>query len=353
MAKFKILFMFILFIVASMQLSAKFKNVDLVINNSELVNNANQYSSILLVDDRPELEKEKIAIDVYETNLRLNKALPKTDNDRVLVIQLKKLYLYQENKKNSFYIQARAYEKNDKKKESYFWVNTLNTSLLNEFSDKETNDKISFILIDFIKEQLTFLPESYTEEFEVSDFDDIADLEKTYINSYNTDDLEDGIYYNYVSFSQQLPDEEIYNLKIKNEELKDVYIFNQTTHKEEKLKGGSIFGVVFEGNLYVQYEGRYIRLFRDFDNNDFYYNATKTSSSGFFVSAGLVGALVSLVIPSQTTKENNVIVLDHLSGIPSLRYKSVVKTRESIFTKNPKVLKEEVIEGDGSLKKNW
>lgn len=331
--------------------TAKLKKLNISVDTNVFVSNENLYSHIILIDDRPEVEKKNLNIDEKAIAQVFNDMLPRKMSGKILAIQIVKLCLFKENGKNHFYIQARAYEQNQNKRWSFFWINTLNESFFNQYSDDEANAKICSILIDFIKVQLTQAPKSYSEENETSDFFNMPDIEKQEMYVYQTDLLVDGIYATYASFVEQNPDKEITKVKFKKENLKDVFYHNEGTEKDIKVKEKSIFGVVVDGSLFIQYnEGnraKYIELFRDFDYNEFYFYTTKRSSSSFAVSFGLIGALL---LPTNTKEEESRVVLDHLSGELKLAYKNVVKTRESIFGGKSE---EEVVEGDGSLKKSW
>ena len=346
----KIYSLFILLSISLFQFSAiaKLNTLDLsTLNRDIFMNKGNIYSQIIFVDDRPEIEKKDLKIDEISVDNLLNSWLPKVDSDKTLMIQLIKLYQLSENGTKYYYIQARAYEQNSSNEFSFFWINTLNDSFMNQYSDKEVNTKIGSILVDFIKEQLSQAPKSYSIENETSDFSNMSDIEKQEMYVYQTDVLIDGIYATYGSFVQQQPDKEISKSKFKKFELKDVSYLDNANEKEIKVKDGTIFGVVIENSLFIQDKGKYIELFRDFDYNEFYFYNTKKSSTSIGVGFGLIGALL---IPTNSKEEESRVVLDHLSGELTLAYKNVVETSQNVFRKKSK---EKVVEGDGSLKRSW
>lgn len=332
MTKHKLLLLIIiLFGTTVFNAEAKLKELNLTIEDSSVfVDNNNLYSHILLIDDRADIEKKELKIDEENINEILKGLLPASSSDKTLMIQVCRLYLFKENGKNHYYIQARAYEKNNNKSHSFFWINTLNESFFNQFTDEEVNSKLSTLLVNFIKEQLSESPESYSPEFETSDFKNIPDLEKQYMYVYQIDELTDGIYASYASFVDQKPDKEISNMKFKKDQLKDVYYQSQDKNKDSKVQEGTIFGVVVEGDLFIHYGNKYIRMFRDFDYNDFYFYSSKQSGSSIGVSFGLIGALL---IPSTTTEEKSLIVLDHLTGELKLWSKNVKKQRKMYLKK--------------------
>lgn len=351
MSKIKSVLMLTFVLFGVLTANAKVKNIDLEIDPNTFLSNNVLYSNILLIDDRPEIEKKDIKIDVLTATERLNSLVKAGQTDKTLLIQINKLYLLTENGKNHYYIQARAYEKNNNKRWSFFWINTLNTSFLNQHSNKDTNKKISEILVTFVKDQLTQLPESYSPEFETSDFSNVSNLEKRYMYVYQNTQLKDGIYDSYSSFVNQQPIREISDVKFKKDVLKDVYYLNQG--KKTKVKDKSIFGVVVDGNLFVQYgegsKSKYIELYRDEDYNEFYFYTTKTSTNSVAIGVGF-GLIGALLMPTNTTREQSRVVLDHLSGELTLGYKDVQKNTNSIFGNKSN---KKVIRGDGSLKKSW
>lgn len=357
MRKQYLILIFILFCVSNFSLEAKLKKLNLAIDDFALTSNI--YSYIQIIDDRPETEKKELAIDEYDLNTKINSILTSTAGHKTLVIQLNKIYYLKNTEEDTetYFLQARSYEKNDNKKQSYFWLNTLNTSFANNFKDKQANKKILSDLVTFIDDQLKLIPQSYDPEYETSDFDNIPLLEKNRIPAYTATILKDGIYYDYPSFANQTPSLEIATCKFnKDTSLKDVYYFDAKKGKEQKVKKSDIFGVVIDGNFFLQNKNQYVAAYKDADN-DFYFRSLNVSSNGFSIvmasQFGLIGGLVSAMIPSNTKTEDNIIIIDHLSGELSLKSKKITKTRDSILMKNPKVLNEETVKGDGSLKKKW
>jgi len=151
-------------------------------------------------------------------------------------------------------------------------------------------------------------------------FNDIVKLdsiEKRKIKIYNSDNYVDGLYYNYSSFKDQIPDEKII-VKFK----KDLSISNvKKIDENEKLinvKSDEAYAIVYEGKPYISTGYGFYPLYRN--DNDFYFVGTvkpltSNNEDKVFAAGMMFGAIGAIVAGnSKASGENYFIVIDHING---------------------------------------
>ncbi len=161
---------------------------------------------------------------------------------------------------------------------------------------KDTTDSISYSLNEITK---------------------LDNIEKREIKAYHTDDYVDGLYYNYSSFKDQIPDGKII-VKFK----KDLSISSvKRVSENEKLiniKPEEAYAIIYEGQPYISTGYGFYPLYRN-DNNFYFVGTVKplTSSSGDnMLAAGMMFGAIGAIIAgnSNASGENYFIVIDHING---------------------------------------
>ncbi len=142
-------------------------------------------------------------------------------------------------------------------------------------------------------------------------------IEKREIKAYNTDNYVDGLYYNYSSFKDQIPDGKII-VKFK----KDLSISSvKKIDKNEKLiniKPEEAYAIVYEEKPYISTGYGFYPLYRN--GNDFYFVGTvkplTSNNSDNILAAGMVFGAIGAIIAgsSKASGENYFIVIDHITG---------------------------------------
>ena len=142
-------------------------------------------------------------------------------------------------------------------------------------------------------------------------------IEKREIRVYNSENYADGLYYNYSSFKDQIPDEKII-VKFK----KDMSIASiKKIDKNEKLmniKSEDAYAIVHEGKPYISTGYGFYPLYRN--NNDFYFVGTvkplTSNNDTKVLAAGMMFGVIGSIIAgnSNASSENYFIVIDHING---------------------------------------
>lgn len=175
----------------------------------------------------------------------------------------------------------------------------------------------SFTLVDFITKNLSLEPKIQTP-YSLFELKNIDSFEKKLIPIYNTSSFKDGLYSNYNSFYNQIPDLSMGKIKMKDTLIKAVF----KTNNEEKYNYKEIYALVLDGKPYVSTKFGFYPLFK-IGNELIYTGKAKTSAnSGDMIAMGLMFGLIGSAILADNSSSTFEMKLDHLDG-SSIRIKEV------------------------------
>ncbi|GEM_PF-1741021 len=276
------------------------------------------YNKIEFIDDRNIHDPAHMFIDAWSFSSQLNSLIEKitdrTSHNGILLFQLRNLRIIEKNSKEEAQIRLTLYERiND----SYFLINTLNTSVTIE-SEELRSEIISNTIIDFVTSHLL---KNYTDNrpYSIEDVHNVGFFEKEHLKAYNTTSLTDGIYVTHKDFIDQTPDSRKITPKFKNDELKEIKI-EGTDSKLKKISPELIFAVVIDGQAYLSYKKKFVTLYKD--NDEFCFGAKVNrnrigiapSFSVGIGSGGYRGGGIGIGILTHNQKENVIFMIDHLNG---------------------------------------
>lgn len=303
------------------------KEFEIVIPNSKIHNSC--YNSIEFIDSRVDKSKlgfvdigllNKRATIVFKTpiqnqvDLLFNSIIDKKALNGKIVFQLKQLYFIEHRYTTSEIgycnFKAILYSKNEV---TYQKIESIDTIIFVRSAIDVTLPLLksgSDIINEFIWKNLS-KESRFPEQYSYNDILNIDSVEKRKILVYNTDKFNDGLYTNYVSFSNQKPDKEIIVNTKKDGTISKVETFNKE-QKLIKIKSKNIYAIVYNGKPYIATQYGYYPLVKRNDN--FYFTGDiNTSNSDKIVAAsyymGLMGALLA------TTDHSTYLVkIDHNKG---------------------------------------
>lgn len=313
----KQIFFFILIFTAFLSVSAN-DNITfhLVVPDMPKVSNS-LYSSVLFQDDRSDYEFETISIDKASFGSQLNNLVKKmTDNTSrggILFLQLRNLRL---DKDKEAHLRVSLYEKIDM---DYYLIRTIDEKIPVQ-KTKEFQKIVSQAIAEIISRHLT---SAYSDPkpYLLNELQHIAFYEKENLPLYNTDAFEEGIYYTFSGFINQIPDERVIFPKFKDNELKEIRIINPQNDKERKVSPAMIYAVVLDGRPFIALEKKFVPLQKKDD--DFYFedeakNSRVNFAPSFSVGIGSGGYRtggIGIGVFTHTQKVKLLFMMDHLTGV--------------------------------------
>ena len=142
-------------------------------------------------------------------------------------------------------------------------------------------------------------------------------IEKRDIKVYNSDEYVDGLYYNYSSFKEQTPDEEIVVKFKKDFSISSVKKIDENG-KLINVKSDEAYAIVYEGKTYISTGYGFFPLYRN--STDFYFVGkvkplTSNNDGAITTAAVWFGAIGGIVAASMGAPgENYFIIIDHING---------------------------------------
>jgi hypothetical protein len=256
----------------------------LITYRKKIVSNGN-YNAIEYIDSRTDAtdfgfvysgaENKKTSV-ISKTSLKaqlksfVKNSIDSSTAEGELLFQLRKLKFIEKPEPGSqsgiCLLRADMYIRQDS---TYKRLSRIDTAILVESPDvtKPLFDAASDAITQFILKNLdrNF---SNTENFTLSQVVHMDELEKNRIKLYNSKEYVNGVYKNYVSFKNQVPDYKITEANYKDENLLILKVENEKG-KKTKLRPNEFYAFVNEGKPFISAEyGCYILEKKD---GDFYF----------------------------------------------------------------------------------
>ncbi|MEO9020878.1 MAG: hypothetical protein ABI237_14605 [Ginsengibacter sp.] len=236
-----------------------------------------------------------------------------TSKDGKLLFQLRQFNFAEltgaMSEKGYCYIRAVLYAEMDG---HYQKINSIDTVIFVRAMDvtRALFRKGSKTITDFISRNLLEKP-SDSNYYSFADVIKMDSIEKRTIKVYNTLEYTDGVYTNYKSFMNQIPDKQII-IEKKNNKLVSMVTLNQKG-KAVKIKANDVYAVVVEGEPFVATDYGFYLLKKVDDDFKFVGNAKVNANTGDVITAnvffGVIGGLIAT--NAQSTFE---MKIDHISG---------------------------------------
>ena len=184
----------------------------------------------------------------------------------------------------------------------------ITTSDIPRALQREGNNIIS----DFVAKAILRQPSDNTL-YSINAIQNIDSVEKRQIPVYNTMVYKDGLYNNYNSFKNQMPDMQgvvdarkdgsIYSIKI-----------TDSAGKKEKIKSKTLYAVINKGQIFIATEYGYYPAQKINDNFFFTGDVRIASSTRDVAGAQIAMGLVGAALASSGTQEKFDMTIDHLTG---------------------------------------
>jgi hypothetical protein len=214
------------------------------------------------------------------------------------------------SEKGYCYMRAALYSRND---QEYRKLAAIDTVVLIKSMDvtKSLLRNGSKLVTNFIASSL-HLHGKDTVSYGYNDIVKMDSIEKRKLVVYNTEKYAEGLYYNYESFKNQMPDKQITVKKKKDGSISAVSTL-ETNGKPVKIKPKDTYAFVYEGNAFIATEYGFYPLNKT--NDDFYFigqtkvSANSTDVIGATILFGLIGGLLA-----SDTNATFVMKVDHING---------------------------------------
>lgn len=157
------------------------------------------------------------------------------------------------------------------------------------------------------------LRESAGQFYSWHDLLNLDSLEKSHIKLYNATTYTDGLYLNYKSFMNQMPDGQII---LDGGDLNYGTIKTTAANgKLQKVKAQKVYALVYKGQPYISSRGDYYPLKKEKD--DFYFTGKVQTANGtaeIVAASVLFGAIGALIATASNTDATFDIKIDHING---------------------------------------
>ncbi len=188
-----------------------------------------------------------------------------------LILYLRHLSFAEAAVHGYFYFQSFLFSKNEDGTYSLLdQVNHIIDHKAKSDVTKEILQKGSDFLIDFVAINASKKIQSgnhYTYE-QIKDFEGIA---KESITLFHSSELKDGVYNDYQSLKNQLPDKELTNVKFYGNAPKIVRIYETVDGKEKEIKKEGIYAIIYKGELYPYLSIENLFTKAEKKDNDYYF----------------------------------------------------------------------------------
>ncbi|MFE7086506.1 hypothetical protein ACFU8T_04320 [Sphingobacterium spiritivorum] len=208
-----------------------------------------------------------------------------------------------------FDFRASLFVKN--KDKSYQRLATIDTAHINNGMDvtKGLLRHASYIVSHFLKDNLGKSPTD-TIRYSLSQVLDFENLEKSKVTLYSNGIVNDGVYYDYFHFRDQLPQASV---SLLNNDITKGFYSPDSKGKLKRLKANKCYAVVIDGLAYISSEGTFYPLYKN--DKDYFFNGlsrTTASASNVIAASVLFGALGAALAANNT--EYYVTKIDFYNG---------------------------------------
>lgn len=220
---------------------------------------------------------------------------PKEDSDKELVVQIRDIYFSELTSSMSetgrFVFRATIFSG---AKDQYQLLQKVDKKYENSSLDVtlELENEAGNLVLNTIQSALeqTQPLEDYLYTFnDLSKYDSIA---KTRIPLYTLTNYNDGIYKDYPSFAQQIPTNQITEVKEKDTSLKIFYL----NEEQKKRNARNYFAAVYQGKLYLNNGFNFVHLVKKGEDFYFYGYVPKKVSAGKQLGIGVATGVATALL---------------------------------------------------------
>lgn len=221
-----------------------------------------------------------------------------------------------------FNFRAGLYTQKDK---SYHLIEFIDTIAITTSAFDVTAKMLKMggaVVSDFILRNLLNRSQESGQAFSLAQFPLIDSLEKSKMALFLATTYPDGVYNNYESLQQLLPDiTEITANFSKNEKI-ELVTYTNKKGKQNRISPTSVYAIVYQGRLYISTRKNFYPLSKI--NNDFYFTGRVDDADGkdVAIASAMFGLLGSLLASSATSEYK--IKVDHITG----RFNIIEKTKD-------------------------
>lgn len=205
----------------------------------------------------------------------LNSVNGENAEDGSLVLYLKQLYFAEVSKAFTefgyCYFQGFLFAKNEDG--TYSLLEKTDTVVDHKAADvtKEILRKGSDMLGEFIAKNASRKPETTEPHYTFDQIKKFDDIDKQSISLFNSSQLKDGVYEDYLSFKSQQPQQEITNVKFYGNMPKIVRIYETVDGKEREIKKDDIYAIIYKGEPYIYLPIENLFTKAEKRDNDYYF----------------------------------------------------------------------------------
>lgn len=205
----------------------------------------------------------------------LNSVNGENAEDGSLVLYLKQLYFAEVSKAFTefgyCYFQGFLFAKNEDG--TYSLLEKTDTVVDHKAADvtKEILRKGSDMLGEFIAKNASRKPETTEPHYTFDQIKKFDDIDKQSISLFNSSQLKDGVYKDYLSFKSQQPQQEITNVKFYGNMPKIVRIYETVDGKEREIKKDDIYAIIYKGEPYIYLPIENLFTKAEKRDNDYYF----------------------------------------------------------------------------------
>ncbi len=300
---------------------------DTVISNS-------LYNSIEFIDSRVDTKKmgivqiglmnnpAKVITEIplsEQLNEMITKVVDSTASDGKLLLQIRHLLFAEKTNMTSeygyCYLTSNLYAKRNN---NYEKIVSIDTSIVVKRMDV-TNLLLksgSKLITDLIVNNLKTTPYANTQ-ISYNNIAKVDSIEKSKIKIYNVNLLEDGLYYSYNSFKNQIPDDKDFSVKIK-QDLSVAYVKTKSSdQKWTKINGSDVYAFVYEGKPYISTGYGYYPIYKN--NKDYYFigrvKPNTKNNDGVAPAAAMFGIIGGIIAANSGGSGVNYFnIIDHNTG---------------------------------------
>ena len=187
-------------------------------------------------------------------------------------------------------------------------VLVFRTASLNNLIKAESN-----IIVGFIATNLTRVPAG-TSVYGLENIARIDSIEMRKIPVFNTETYVDGVYTNFKSFANQVPDQKAFVDANRDGTIETVRVLD-SNGKKIKIRPKEVYAVVHGGLPYIATQYGYYILRKSADNNFYFTGDIKTAASQGDVNGGqLAFGLLGAALASAGNRETYVLMVDYKNG---------------------------------------
>lgn len=227
-----------------------------------------------------------------------------------LLFQLRDFHFVEESSTRYCYLQVGLYVR---AQDAYYFLSILDTVLLVTSTDVlgVVEGEGNHILGNFLSSELTRKPQDAVL-YHIQDIVNYDSIEKSRIPVYTATQYVNGIYYNYKSFCNQVPDQQGNIETNKHGTITRVEV--DTAGRKVKIKSKDLYAVVYKGMLYIATEYGYYPLEKVHNNLFFTGDVKVPASQGDKNGAQIAFGLIGRAIASAGTKTTYDMIIDPISG---------------------------------------